>query len=261
MAWIYLAVSEDFQSLSNPTLEQLLTVKQTDTPKLSSYLGWLKAQLTTLLSAPMSENSRKIASIFQSTLSLEGSHARTSALQAKAWAWLESEAAFFTKSCAWPKKSSPRSYSWKTSLQSEHGDWTELSKNLPRQGMTVGGLCFPLQKLALHTSARDGSALLPTPRAQDAKGVGPSNLKRKEPGLNTRAVYGLWPTPTARDWKSGCASQATMERNSRPLSEKVGGSLNPTWVEWLMGFPSEWTALNDLGMQWYPLKRGKRLKS
>lgn len=50
-------------------------------------------------------------------------------------------------------------------------------------------------------------------------------------------------TPTARDWRSGKASQATMERNSRPLSEQIGGSLNPTWVEWLMGWPLGWTDL------------------
>ncbi|MBK7092448.1 MAG: hypothetical protein IPH59_12135 [bacterium] len=47
-------------------------------------------------------------------------------------------------------------------------------------------------------------------------------------------------TPTARDWKSGKASQATMERNSRPLSEQIGGSLNPVWVCWLMNFPLNW---------------------
>jgi hypothetical protein len=50
-------------------------------------------------------------------------------------------------------------------------------------------------------------------------------------------------TPTARDWRSGKTSQATMERNSRPLSEQIGGSLNPTWVEWLMGWPLGWTDL------------------
>jgi len=50
-------------------------------------------------------------------------------------------------------------------------------------------------------------------------------------------------TPTARDWRSGKASKATMERNSRPLSEQIGGSLNPTWVEWLMGWPIGWTDL------------------
>ena len=27
----------------------------------------------------------------------------------------------------------------------------------------------------------------------------------------------------------------------------IGGSLNPTWVEWLMGFPLGWTDLGALG--------------
>lgn len=53
-------------------------------------------------------------------------------------------------------------------------------------------------------------------------------------------------TPTARDWRSGKASQATHDRNSRPLSEQIGGSLNPTWVEWLMGWPLGWTDLKPL---------------
>ncbi len=50
-------------------------------------------------------------------------------------------------------------------------------------------------------------------------------------------------TPTARDWRSGKASQATHDRNSRPLSEQIGGLLNPEWVEWLMNWPIGWTDL------------------
>ena len=66
-------------------------------------------------------------------------------------------------------------------------------------------------------------------------------------------------TPTDRDWRSGKASQATMERNSRPLSEQIGGQLNPTWVEWLMGWPLGWTDLDASATDKYPnapLKRG-----
>ena len=58
-------------------------------------------------------------------------------------------------------------------------------------------------------------------------------------------------TPTARDWKSGKASQATHDKNSRPLSEQIGGSLNPTWVEWLMGWPLGWTDLDPLATDKY----------
>ncbi len=38
----------------------------------------------------------------------------------------------------------------------------------------------------------------------------------------------------------------TMNANTRPLSEEVGGLLNPEWVEWLMGWPLGWTALEPL---------------
>src|SRR5579875_894668 len=53
----------------------------------------------------------------------------------------------------------------------------------------------------------------------------------------------LWPTPRARDWRSGKSSARTRARNSRPLNEIAapGGPLNPLWVEWLMGFPPGWT--------------------
>jgi hypothetical protein len=47
----------------------------------------------------------------------------------------------------------------------------------------------------------------------------------------------MWPMPTERDWKS--TSRAKQD-NARPLSEVAGqtgrGSLNPDFVEWLMGF-------------------------
>ena len=68
--------------------------------------------------------------------------------------------------------------------------------------------------------------------------------KAREGGTLIEALSArTFPAPTARDWRSGKASQATRDRNSRPLSEQVGGSLNPTWVEWLMGWPIGWTDL------------------
>ena len=32
-----------------------------------------------------------------------------------------------------------------------------------------------------------------------------------------------------------------MDRNTKPLNAEIGGALNPTWVEWLMGWPLGWT--------------------
>ena len=81
----------------------------------------------------------------------------------------------------------------------------------------------------------------PTPtRAMAKQGANVPDGKRGLPLIN--AVRGnTFATPTSRDWRSGKASPATHARNARPLSEQIGGSLNPTWVEWLMGFPLGWT--------------------
>lgn len=58
---------------------------------------------------------------------------------------------------------------------------------------------------------------------------------------------GIWPAPSARDWRSGKASDETYGRNSRPLNEVVtyldedgDPLLNPAWVTILMGFPPGW---------------------
>ena len=123
------------------------------------------------------------------------------------------------------------------------------------------------------------STLLPTPKASDGRPKG-NGGNRKSPGLDQMAKAGRLPTPTARDWKSTQASEATHERNSRPLSEVVGwmlptptirdfngapgkgcqerggrhsslpaavsngagtGLLSPCFVEWMMGYPEQWT--------------------
>ncbi len=50
----------------------------------------------------------------------------------------------------------------------------------------------------------------------------------------------LLPTPVARDWKWGSASQRGRRRACQ-LSDAVGGRLNPGYAEWMMGFPPGWT--------------------
>jgi hypothetical protein len=60
-----------------------------------------------------------------------------------------------------------------------------------------------------------------------------------------------WPTPVARDYKGQGMSRE--RRATRPPDnlcsavhlETGSGSLNPTWVEWLMGYPLGWTDCGD----------------
>jgi hypothetical protein len=67
----------------------------------------------------------------------------------------------------------------------------------------------------------DQVKLWPTPRASEYKGVGPLNSKSHNHML-----------------EKGYLCAVAQER------EGVTGSLNPTWVEWLMGFPIGHTDLN-----------------
>ncbi len=70
------------------------------------------------------------------------------------------------------------------------------------------------------------------------------------------ATRRTWATPTQRDYRS----PGTPERLARaqqestrgqPLTEHVGGQLNPDWVEWLMGWHIGWTDLKPLAMDKY----------
>lgn len=155
------------------------------------------------------------------------------------------------------------SRTWKTRQGLLGGGLEEFSETWPRWGTTRGGELylrktpsFLLVIRAYATSAKESgsSRQMPTPRASDGEKGGPNQRGSKGDMMLPSAVMRL-ATPTARDWKSGKASQATMERNSRPLSEQVGGQLNPTWVAWLMGWPIEWTGLEPLEMDRFRLWR------
>jgi hypothetical protein len=80
-------------------------------------------------------------------------------------------------------------------------------------------------------------ANLPTPRASDCKNGNGFGLTLAQHVQTVQMI----PTPTARDWKDNGTSPAELSRNSKTLATVDGGKLNPTWVEWLMGWPLGWT--------------------
>ena len=63
----------------------------------------------------------------------------------------------------------------------------------------------------------------------------------------------LWPTPTAMTDTGGAAmckwggSGARAKLRTMTTSHELNGALNPTWVEWLMGYPLGWTVCADWG--------------
>jgi hypothetical protein len=96
-------------------------------------------------------------------------------------------------------------------------------------------------------------AMWPTPAARDGSGGDkPKQLGGKRPSGAKRAITlpaavhhsGMWATPTVQDSKNN-AGPAQFTRGGSfagsSLNNQVGGALNPTWVEWLMGFPEGWT--------------------
>ena len=104
-----------------------------------------------------------------------------------------------------------------------------------------------------HLTLEEYATVFPTPTADKcvASTLTPEMAdrfrKKNRSGSFVEAMAAtMWPTPLARDWRSGKASQATHDKNFRPLSEQIGGQLNPTWVEWLMGWPLGWSELKPL---------------
>lgn len=108
------------------------------------------------------------------------------------------------------------------------------------------------------TSEGEQSARLwPTPCATDYKGATRIGQRRRQLP-EALLKYPLWPTPTTQDAKNdGSVSQQA--RNSKPLNALVVSHpegaerdetdhrprLNPVFVELLMGFPQQWTDLDE----------------
>ena len=82
-----------------------------------------------------------------------------------------------------------------------------------------------------------------TPTAQDARNstLPPSQIKRDS--LAGDVMREMFATPQARDYRTGQESRWQDKKRSRNLNDQSGGSLNPYWVEWLMGFPEGWTEI------------------
>lgn len=90
--------------------------------------------------------------------------------------------------------------------------------------------------------------LWPTPTVMDAAGLDRNLRKDATP---TRSILlsqkiAMFPTPRA-NMHTGW-SNAPNRQGSADLQTTIGGQLNPTWVEWLMGFPTGWTDLDASGM-------------
>ena len=90
-----------------------------------------------------------------------------------------------------------------------------------------------------------GRSLWPTPVANHAKKRGDFDMMNPRNGLGAAVKRETFTTPTAHNAKQ-CNAASESQRNTPTLAAQVGGSLNPTWVECLMGWPLGWTDLRPL---------------
>jgi hypothetical protein len=87
----------------------------------------------------------------------------------------------------------------------------------------------------------------PTPAATDGQRSG--KMTENMTGQSLTQMVNSFPTPKSRDWKGKTqrGTHAPMDGLCNTL-DVTGGQLNPTWVEWLMGWPLGWTDLRPLEM-------------
>lgn len=99
----------------------------------------------------------------------------------------------------------------------------------------------------------------PTPTARDCKGANSMEHLAREGGRNhtDQLANFVKLIPTVTTGAGMCGGSANYQRlkemeeagviseeERRSMAAGNGGQLNPTWVEWLMGFPLGWTDLS-----------------
>jgi len=160
---------------------------------------------------------------------LEGFHVQTSQLLEKGLESRENKVASGQKWQGLLARYSPDLHLLKTAQCSLLEDSTQYSVTLPRWGLMQNGDVFQQPK-----------------SEQITKGI--------ESGLSLR----MWPTPTAGDHARNTIPPSIGKSRGFDLSMKVlqveiaekktGGQLCPIFVEYLMGWPLEWTDLKPLEM-------------
>ena len=189
------------------------------------------------------------------------------------------EADSFTKLCELQKDYDQDSYCWKTYQHSLFGGLETYSERWPRSGMIRSGIAYRLRPLPVRPTSETGflywltpgslseqvvtKEFWPTPTGMTGgTKVAPSHRNGTHgwnlgaavnDSLSSKPIH-LWPTPRASEYKDcgplGSKSYRHMlDRHylcaKAQEADNITGKLNPTWVEWLMGFPSGWTELDE----------------
>ena len=158
----------------------------------------------------------------------------------------------------------PVTHSWRTSQVCLILDTSAKSSlRWPKQGSMLDGVCSEQTMWVPRIEGND-SGLWPTPRANSAMAATMTAesawAENRFPNLETVVGRTMWPTPTVRDYKGAYRTESLIRKDGKSRAmdalpnavlggkgtETASGQLNPTWVEWLMGWPLEWTGLKPL---------------
>jgi len=177
----------------------------------------------------------------------------------------------------------PTTQSWKMCQVTSLWEEPKSLERLPKSGMTRNGVLYQQPDWVPIISEKESSSW-PTPTASDhIERKSTQQTPNSRHSLNLPDAVRRWPTPTAagdvsnakgkfanptlgdavRMWPTPRASKGMADKMETSLArvqkekyrsrleESVAmngsptGKLNPTWVEWLMGFPTGWTNLED----------------
>lgn len=199
--------------------------------------------------------------------SAEGSRARISAAQDEEQVLTASAADFGPRCGELLARFDRGSRSWRIPLYLFPEDSVEFSGTWPKSGILLRGCAYPLKIVVPRTREKESGFLRwMTPQASDALRTKLSEAallkhyykRGRLDGLATQVHLperkALFPTPKASDCKrNGGPAEQARESVDLPAfvalqsGKRVGGYLNPPWVEWLMGWPQGWTDLRPLG--------------
>lgn len=226
--------------MSGQDFEQL-TLFREDSPASPSVWLESKREKKTIVTSglkcfELSENLRRVGSLVKTYL-------ESSKLPAGAWCRIWSKQAI-TSSCLILKlrlserrTDEQESYLWPTPAARDYKGGN--SEESIKRSLEAG-------KNGFLGQLPNAVKMWPAPCAFDAKGL--DTTLRKD-ATETRSILlsqkvAMYATPQYRDYRSGQKERWEDPKRSRNLNDQIGGQLNPTWVEWLMGFPIGWTDLN-----------------
>jgi hypothetical protein len=196
------------------------------------------------------------------TSSVAASHARTSATPEKEQDSMANAQDSSTKSPVSLAYFDPDTCCWRTWQRCLLEGWERFSGRWPRSGTMRNGIAYRLPQLVPRISGT-GSSFWRTPNATDGTNGGPN--ARDSSGAPHLTAQVTWPTPSGcgfsnegqgarvAEMASSYEEAVAMTDGRKSVvnrywegdqTETTGGQLNPTWVEWLMGFPLGWTDLS-----------------